>query len=225
MHEEPIDLNKDGDRRAAPTVVIGLGNPLMTDDGVGLAALDQLRSQWQFVPPVELIDGGTWGLNLLPILESAGRVLLLDAIDVGSAPGEVISMSRTELPRLLQLKVSPHQIAVSEVLALAELRGTLPDDTIALGLQPERVELATALSPACARALGTLVDAAVIQLEDWGHWALPVVGCAKENCGPRAPACSCASGSGQCCNASAHSCSWATAEPHFMGVGARECTS
>ena len=88
------------DAAGAPTVVIGLGNPLMTDDGVGLAALERLACHWQFSPPVELVDGGTWGLNLLPVIESAGRVLLLDAIDVGAAPGAHVTLPRAELPRL-----------------------------------------------------------------------------------------------------------------------------
>jgi hydrogenase maturation protease len=156
---------------AASTVVIGLGNPLMCDDGIGLAALERLAGEWQFDPPVELVDGGTWGLNLLPTIESAGRVLLLDAIDVGAAPGTTVTLQRNELPRLLQLKVSPHQIAVSEVLALAELRGTLPTGTVALGLQPERVELAAALSATCDTALDALIDIAIAQLEAWGHAA------------------------------------------------------
>ena len=54
------------------TVVIGLGNPLMGDDGVGLAALERLRDDWDMPADVELVDGGTWGMNLLPVIEDAG---------------------------------------------------------------------------------------------------------------------------------------------------------
>jgi len=69
------------------TVVIGLGNPLMGDDGLGLAALEALREGWDFEPHLELVDGGTWGMNLLPFIESADRVLVLDAIKVrGTLP-------------------------------------------------------------------------------------------------------------------------------------------
>jgi hydrogenase maturation protease len=191
---------------AAATIVIGLGNPLMTDDGVGLAALERLETDWQFDPPIEFVDGGTWGLNLLPAIESAGRVLLLDAIDLNMPPGTLVTLERAELPRLLQLKVSPHQIAVSEVLALAELRGSLPADTVAIGLQPDRVELGTELSAVCAHALYRMVGAALTRLQDWGHWSWPSV------------AVCCDSGAGACgCTGSMPSC--------CTGTGACACTS
>ena len=61
------------------TLVIGLGNPLMGDDGAGVAALERLRDEWELPPEVELVDGGTWGMNLLPLVESAPRLILVDA--------------------------------------------------------------------------------------------------------------------------------------------------
>lgn len=157
----------------AGTVVIGLGNPLMGDDGLGLAALSLLRSRWTFDPPVSLVDGGTWGLSLLPTLEDAERVLLLDAINVGAAPGAPVRLAGADLPRTLALKVSPHQVDLREVLALAELRGTVPDPLVALGLQPAEIRMQTALSAPVAAGLPGLVDRAAAQLADWGHRAGP----------------------------------------------------
>lgn len=153
------------------TVVIGLGNPLMADDGVGLAALEELRALWRFDPPVELVDGGTWGMNLLHILEDASRVLILDAIDAGEAPGTLITLERDELPRLFALKISPHQIDFRDVLALADLRGTMPSEIVAVGLQPDLIEMATALSTAVSDGLPQLIDRAVTLLDRWGHEA------------------------------------------------------
>nr|MCU0648876.1 hydrogenase maturation protease [Gemmatimonadaceae bacterium] len=69
------------------TVVIGLGNPLLSDDAIGLAALAQLAARYVIADEVECYDGGTWGMTLLPAIESASRVLFLDAIDTGAAPG------------------------------------------------------------------------------------------------------------------------------------------
>lgn len=151
------------------TVVIGLGNPLMGDDGLGLAALEQLREHWELPPDVELVDGGTWGMSLLPAIEDAGRLLLLDAIDTGSAPGMGVVIDRPRIPRYLATKISPHQVDLRDVLAVAELRGTLPEQTVAVGLQPERVELGDALSPTIIGRLDGLVSAAVHLLESWGH--------------------------------------------------------
>ena len=151
------------------TVVIGLGNPIMGDDGVGLAALARLSDEYDVPEDVELVDGGTWGMNLLPLIEDAGRVLLLDAIHKEGAPGTPYRLSRDELPRYLATKISPHQVDLHDVLALAELRGTLPADTVAVGVQPERVEMIAELSPAVAAAVGSIVALAVAELTAWGH--------------------------------------------------------
>lgn len=156
------------------TVVIGLGNPLMADDGVGLAALERLRAAG--VPAgVELVDGGTWGMNLLPVIEAAERVLLVDAIDTGGEPGTLHVLERAQIPRYLATKISPHQVDLQDVLALAELRGTLPEQTVAVGLQPARVEMSCELSDAVHARLDDLVAAVTHRLAVWGHGARPVV--------------------------------------------------
>jgi hydrogenase maturation protease len=157
------------DAKRTATVVIGLGNPLMGDDGVGLAALKRLQEDWQVPDDVELVDGGTWGMNLLPTIEDAGRLLLIDAIDAGGPPGAAVMISRDELPRYFAMKLSPHQIDLKEVLALAQLRGTLPHDTLAVGLQPGRIELSEQLSDTVAGEIGGLVRRAVAVLQCWGH--------------------------------------------------------
>lgn len=153
------------------TVVIGVGSPLMGDDGLGLAALARLREGWRFRPYVELIDGGTWGMNLLHFIEGAKRVLIIDAIDVGAEPGSPVVLERDALPRFLSTKLSPHQIDLREVLALAEFRGKLPADTVAIGLQPERVEMSSELSATLEAHLDELVQAVVDRLAVWGHAA------------------------------------------------------
>jgi hydrogenase maturation protease len=154
-------------------VVVGLGNPLMGDDGLGLAALERLRDEWELPPEVELVDGGTWGMNLLPMIESARRLLLLDAIRTGMPPGSECVLARDEIPRFLATKLSPHQIDLREVLAIAELRGTLPEETLALGLEPARVELGDRLSPRVEAKIDRLVDLAIDQLQRWGHTCRP----------------------------------------------------
>lgn len=156
----------------ANTVVIGLGSPLMGDDGIGLAALEQLRCGWE-LDGVELVDGGTWGMSLLPSIESAERVLFLDAIRANATPGDLIVLERDALPRYFSAKISPHQVDLRDVLALAELRGTLPGQTVALGIEPDRVALGTELSPVADRSLDALVAVAVDRLMRWGHDCRP----------------------------------------------------
>jgi hydrogenase maturation protease len=150
-------------------LVLGLGNPLMADDGLGLAVLERLREDWAIPDDVLLVDGGTWGMNLLPMIEDADRVILVDAIESGAVAGSPVRLERDALPRFFSHKLSPHQIDLREVLALAELRGTLPEDIVALGLQPGAVTMAVGLTPALAAGLEGVADAVAAQLERWGH--------------------------------------------------------
>ena len=154
------------------TLVLGLGNPLMGDDGVGLVALERLRERWELPDDVLLMDGGTWGMNLLPVIEAAERVLFLDAIRHRSEPGSPVVLRDGEIPRALALKLSPHQVDLKDVLAVAQLRGTLPP-TVAVGVEPDVVELTTVLTPAVAEAVDDLVRLAAIQLREWGHRCTP----------------------------------------------------
>lgn len=156
------------------TVVIGLGSPLMGDDGLGLVALEQLRGGWHFDPAPAFVDGGTWGMNLLHEIEDAAQVILVDAINADRLPGSLIVLERSDLPRFFAMKLSPHQIDMKEVLAVADLRGTLPDRTVAIGLQPERVELSTELSGVVRDGVPSLVARIIRQLEEWGHRAEPL---------------------------------------------------
>lgn len=150
-------------------VVIGLGNPLMGDDGLGLAVLDELRTGYALPPDVELVDGGTWGMTLLPVIEDADELILIDAIDVGATPGTAVRLEHAQLPRYLATKISPHQVDLRDVLALAELRGTLPADTVALGLQPASVELRNALSDLLRCRVDQLAAAVAEELARRGH--------------------------------------------------------
>jgi hydrogenase maturation protease len=161
------------DSRPLQTIVLGLGNPLMGDDGLGLAVLERMREDWDLPAGVELVDGGTWGMNLLPCIEDAAQLVLIDAIRAGAAPGTVLQLQREQLPRYLAHKLSPHQIDLKEVLALAELRGTLPAETVAIGAEPETVILSTELTPPLEAAVQPVVLAVVAQLAHWGHLCLP----------------------------------------------------
>jgi hydrogenase maturation protease len=118
---------------------------------------------------VELVDGGTWGMSLLPTIEDSDHVLFLDAINTGSAPGTVAVIERDELPKYFMLKLSPHQIDIREVLAACELRGTLPDVTEAYGAQPETIDMSTELSPALAARVDEVADLVGARLGRLGH--------------------------------------------------------
>jgi hydrogenase maturation protease len=90
-----------------------------------------------------------------------------------------VELEREDIPRFLARKLSPHQIDVKEVLALSELRGTLPEEFVAVGLQPDSVEMRFSLSPVLASRLGDLVACVIRRLEAWGYEAREVEGDAR----------------------------------------------
>lgn len=151
------------------TAVIGLGNPLLGDEALGLVALERLGTQYVLAPDVTLHDGGTWGMSLLPIIEDATHVLFLDAIDRKEAPGTFIRLEGTALPATLAQMVSAHQIDLRELLAVTMLRGTFPTAAVAVGVQPETLATQVALSKIVASMVDTVVAAAVAELRAWGH--------------------------------------------------------
>jgi hydrogenase maturation protease len=155
------------------TVVIGLGNPIMGDDGFGLAVMQRLQAMYDVPATVELIDGGTWGLTLLPIFESAERILLLDAIETGAEPGTLWRVEREQLPTTFALRTSPHQIDLCDVLAITRLRGSLAAEIVAIGAQPGVIDMTTELSPALASAVHDAVLAAVEVLREWNIECIP----------------------------------------------------
>jgi hydrogenase maturation protease len=154
---------------SATTAVIGLGNPLLGDDALGLVALERLSQEYQLPDSVSLHDGGTWGMSLMPTIEDATNVLFLDAIDRGETPGTFIRLDGEAIPATLSKMISPHQIDLREVLAVTMLRGTFPYGAVAMGVQPETLATQVALSRVVAAQVDTVVDAAVAQLTAWGH--------------------------------------------------------
>jgi hydrogenase maturation protease len=151
-----------------PIIVLGLGNPLMGDDGVGLAALEILRRDYKFSPDIKLEDGGTLGLALLPLVEEADSLLVLDAVRLGGCPGTTVVREGDEIPRCLALKLSTHQSGFIETLALAGLRSRLPPRLALVGLEVEGAKYGEPLSQDVESGLPSMVEAAVAKLEQWG---------------------------------------------------------
>jgi hydrogenase maturation protease len=148
------------------SLVLALGNPLLGDEGVGLRALEELASSADLSPSVELLDGGTAGLSLVPRLQAADRVLVLDAISAGRAPGTVMKLDGEELRREGYAKMSPHQIGLGDILSASRLAGG-PEEVVVLGVEPESLGLGVGLSAPVENALGTVVAAALRQLREW----------------------------------------------------------
>ena len=108
------------------TLVLGLGNSIMTDDGFGVKVVNTLSSRYHFQGKIRLIDGGTLGLDLLPHLEDVESLLIIDALDMRDKPGQLFRIEGEDVPRAFASKLSVHQMGLQDLLAVAELQGHVP---------------------------------------------------------------------------------------------------
>lgn len=153
---------------AGAAVVLGLGNLLRRDEGLGIRALERLRERYIFPDAVQLVDGGTLGLDLLCYLEDADHLLVLDAALTEGPPGTLLRVAGGDVPAFFGIRTSPHEVALADLLAVARLRGAEPGEVVVLGMQPLALELGWDLSEPVALHLDALVRAAVSELRRWG---------------------------------------------------------
>ena len=154
---------KSGDLPPA-TLIVGLGNPLRGDDGVGVRVAEALAAQ-PLPDGVEVIDGGTQGLGIVNLLENKKRVILVDAADIGKQPGELVSFDLNQAKLLGGGKqLSVHAAGLRDALLLAQALEILPDEVIIFGVQPASLEWDAGLSPQVKAALSNIITAVLNQV-------------------------------------------------------------
>lgn len=152
------------------TLVLGIGNVLWADEGFGVRAVAALNEGWRFPEGVVLMDGGTQGLYLLPMVQQARRMLVFDAIDYGLAPGTIQVVKDGDIPSYLGIgKMSLHQSSFQEVLALAQLSGQAPEVATLVGVQPELLmDFGGSLTDTVRARLPEVLEIGLAQLREWG---------------------------------------------------------
>ena len=150
------------------TLVLGLGNTLLGDEGIGVHAVQRLRARYCFPQATQVLDGGTLGLDLLPYVEDADRLVVIDAVQMDAEPGTVVRLEGEEVPAFLSVKVSPHQMGLPDILAAAKLRGRYPGDIVLWGVQPGVIDTTLELSAPVASKVDALVEGVLADLAGWG---------------------------------------------------------
>lgn len=151
-------------------IVMGIGNTLNLDEGLGVHALERLEKQLSArAPGVEFVDGGALGLNLLPWIEEASHLLVLDAIDSRfSLPGQIMELAKDEIPLYRDIKMSDHQITFQEVLGLAKFRDLFPEHLHMVGIHPVSIEIGFGITPEIEALLPEVLARAERVLNEWG---------------------------------------------------------
>lgn len=145
-------------------VVLGVGNILLADEGVGVRAVEALERDYVLPDAVTVVDAGTSGMEMLEDLSHLDFLLVVDAIAAGQPPGTLVRLAGDEVPVFFRRNLSPHGIGLSDVLAALEFMGAEPRETLILGVQPVSMALSTELTPVIAARVPALVAMAVEEL-------------------------------------------------------------
>lgn len=146
-------------RNVKKILILGVGNILLRDEGLGVRAVEKIGGEYTLPDDVEVMDGGTLGLTLIPYLEGREAVFIIDAVDRGGRPGEIFRIESEDIDDFYNArKLSAHQIGLREVLALSRLQNALPKRVCLFGIQPQMVDVGLDLSEAVSSRLGELIE-------------------------------------------------------------------
>jgi hydrogenase maturation protease len=143
-------------------LVLGLGNVLLSDEGVGVRIVEALDASHDLPAEVEVLDGGTSGMDLLDTVADRDCLIVADAVNADGPAGRLIRLENDDIRQLFETRFSPHQLGLSDLLANLRLIGKAPRRVIVVGVVPQNLSLGLDLSPAAADGR----DAAVAMIVD-----------------------------------------------------------
>ncbi|VAX13486.1 Hydrogenase maturation protease HybD [hydrothermal vent metagenome] len=149
-------------------LIIGMGNVLMQDEGVGVRAVEELENRYHIPDGVSVVDGGTTGMNLFDPIRQCDQLIVADAINTGAPYGSLVRIANHEIPAFFQTKLSNHQLGLSDLLALLTLKCEVPEHVVIIGMVPHSLENKLGLTAEATAGLAAMVDMLVAELADLG---------------------------------------------------------
>lgn len=152
------------------TLVLGIGNTLLTDEGVGIVAMRELESRFGGREDMEFLDGGTLSFTLAVPISECDALLVIDAAELGAAPGTVRSFEGAEMDRFLgaNRKSSVHEVGLLDLMSISRLSGHWPERRALIGVQPAVVGWGESLTPEVAAALPAVCGVAAGIVRSFG---------------------------------------------------------
>lgn len=155
-------------------VVLGIGNTILTDEAAGVRVVEALERDYALPANVLAIDGGTSGMEMIEDLSDLDFLIVVDVVKTGAAPGTVVKIDGADIPVFFRSKLSPHQIALPDVLASLELLGSMPREIIVLGVEPISLELGMEMTTTVAERIPQLVGMVVEELTSRNYSLVPL---------------------------------------------------
>jgi len=150
-------------------LVLGAGNVLLLDEGVGIRAVEELQRRYDFPDDVNVLDGGTSGIELLRFFDGVDHLIIIDAISAGKPPGTVMRVEGDDVPATFETRITPHQLGLSDLLATARLTDVMPGHLVLFGIEPKTVESGLGFSPEVEGAVEKLMGHVVGELRGLGY--------------------------------------------------------
>lgn len=153
---------------AKQILIIGMGNVLMQDEGVGVRAVEELENRYQIPDHVTVMDGGTTGMELFDPIRHCDHLIVADAINTGDPYGSLVRIANDEIPAFFQTKLSNHQLGLSDLLGLLTIKGEVPESVVIVGMVPHSLENKLGLTPEATAGLDAMVAMLVTELAELG---------------------------------------------------------
>lgn len=151
-----------------PVLVLGVGNILLADEGIGVRVVEAFRQRYAVPAEVEAVDGGTAGMGLIDLIAGREHLIVVDAVAAGGPAGSVVRLAGAEIVPFLRQRLSPHQLGLLDLLAYLELMETAPQSVTIIGITPADLSLSLELSPGLRAALDGLADRIAAELQGLG---------------------------------------------------------
>ncbi|MDB1122373.1 HyaD/HybD family hydrogenase maturation endopeptidase [Vibrio algarum] len=167
LKDERTNMNH-GLRENMNILVLGVGNLLLRDESVGVHLVNELEQEFYFPKGVDVVDGGTAGMELLEFIADREHIIIIDAVLTGDKPGTVVNLRDDEVPALFHNKVSPHQLGISDLLGALKLTGESPKNIFLVGVVPKTVEPGLEMSDTVKSQIGLMKKQVIDYLSNIG---------------------------------------------------------
>jgi hydrogenase maturation protease len=149
-------------------LVMGIGNLLLRDEGAGVRAVEEFERRFETPECVELLDGGTSGIELLRYIEGRDVLILIDVVRNGDPYGTLTRFEGEDVPALFRSKISPHQLGISDLLATSRLTDTMPEKVVLFGIEPKSIDTGLEMTAEVAGSISGLTELVAEELRALG---------------------------------------------------------
>jgi len=155
--------------------VLGIGNIILSDEGFGVRVVEYLQKNFTLPENIQLIDGGTLGVELTHFITGTQRLLIIDSIDGGAEGGKIFHLRGDEIKKHFAQKISAHEVGIQDVLTMLELSNKKIPHVELIGAQPFNLEAGTELTPQMSKLVPLFADKAIEILRSWGLKAMLMI--------------------------------------------------